>query len=602
MQSNQSRWLIALLTLAVVGAGCNEGSNNSNVTIQLESVGSGLSGGVTSNLNEFGSGKLSINVGGLAASSLYEIELGGLPLGNVTSGADGTARVFFQQAQSMLPIDPRGQRLVVSSGGQEVFGVVISGSGEPQGIRVEEKTILSKAAPSILGNAKARFRVDPDGRRRFEIEIQGAAAGTYSVFVDGLPNGTFDAPAGLGQIEYDTDLTEVGKRFLDFDPRVAAIDLVMNGAVVFSGPGEAQIPGMNVCTFSEDEVCLPETPAGAGGKAKVRVRAREDCDQDVRIQVEVPTGCDYDVIVDGVIRGTIATAFDLSEGLFKGEIEFDTDPDEPGEVLLDFEVVGATLEIVGSTDGAVLFASAGFDPGAGGNGGICATEENESPLFATSAAPLASGSARFRVRDDCDEDFRVEIEDVAEGSYDLLVGGVLRGSFTAAFDVVQGQVRGEIEFDSDPDDPGTLLLDFDPRGQTVEIVEFAGATVLIGLDAGGGSAPPATCGQDEIERPLLNSGLAPAAKGKARFRQRSDCDRELRVEIEDLPAGDYDVLVGGVVRGAITVAMVGSELEGEIEFDTNPDEPGEVLLDFEVLGHPIEVQSSAGTLLERTLP
>ena len=600
MHSKQPRWRVAVLTLtlAVAGAGCNE---DSNVNIQLESVGSGLSGTISSFLNELGWGNVNVNAQGLAPGSVYEIELGGVPLGSVTSDANGNLSVVFQRPQGMLPIDPRGRRLVVSSGGQEAFGVVMSGSGEPDGIRVSEKTLLSKVGSSP-GKATARFRIDPDGRRRFEIEVQGVAEGTYEVFVDGLPNGSFEAPGGLGEIEYDTNPGELGKRLLDFDPRVARIDLLLNGAIVFSGTGEAQIPGMNVCSFSEDEAFLPETPAGAGGKAKVRVRTREDCDRDVRIQVEVPTGGDYDVIVDGVIRGTIATAFDPSEGLFKGEIEFDTDPDEPGEILLDFEVVGAALEIAGSADGTVLFASGGFDPGPDGNGGICVSEENESPLFATAAAPLASGSARFRVRDDCDEDFRVEIEDVAGGSYDLLVGGVLRGSFTAAFDAVAGQVRGEIEFDSDPDDPGTLLLDFDPRGQAVEIVEVAGATVLTGSDAGGGSVPPATCGQDEIELPLLNSGLEPAAKGKARFRQRSDCDRELRVEIEDLPAGDYDLLVGGFVRGTITVALVLGELEGQIEFDTDPDEPGEVLLDFEVLGQPIEVQSAAGTLLERTLP
>ena len=37
--------------------------------------------------------------------------------------------------------------------------------------------------------------------------------------------------------------------------------------------------------------------------------------------------------------------------------------------------------------------------------------------------------------------------------------------------------EGEIEFDTDPDDPGELLLDFDPRGELIEIEQ--GGTVFL---------------------------------------------------------------------------------------------------------------------------
>jgi hypothetical protein len=51
----------------------------------------------------------------------------------------------------------------------------------------------------------------------------------------------------------------------------------------------------------------------------------------------------------------------------------------------------------------------------------------------------------------------------------------------------------------------------------------------------------------------LNDGVIPQAKGKARFRVRDDCSEDFRVEIEDLPVGDYNLLVGGVNQGTITV-------------------------------------------------
>ena len=41
-----------------------------------------------------------------------------------------------------------------------------------------------------------------------------------------------------------------------------------------------------------------------------------------------------------------------------------------------------------------------------------------------------------------------------------------------------GEVEGQIEFDSDPDEPGEMLLDFDPSGQLTEILDAGGDTIL----------------------------------------------------------------------------------------------------------------------------
>jgi hypothetical protein len=93
----------------------------------------------------------------------------------------------------------------------------------------------------------------------------------------------------------------------------------------------------------------------------------------------------------------------------------------------------------------------------------------------------------------------------------------------------------------------------------------------------------------------LNDGVIPQAKGKARFRVRDDCSEDFRVEIEDLPVGDYNLLVGGVNQGTITVTDTGGETEGEIEFDTDPDDPGELLLDF-------DIEQGGTVFLSRTFP
>jgi len=162
------------------------------------------------------------------------------------------------------------------------------------------------------------------------------------------------------------------------------------------------------------------------------------------------------------------------------------------------------------------------------------------------------------------------------------------------------KVEGEIEFDTDPDDPGELPLTFDPEGAGIEVVQ--GATVFFADTFGSGGGGSTICEPQETEVPLLNNGPVGAAKGKARLRVKDDCDEDFRVEIEDLPLGNYDVVVGGVTRGSISVADVGGELEGDVEFDTDPDQPGEILLDFDPRGQLVEIVQSATVFLDRVFP
>jgi hypothetical protein len=229
----------------------------------------------------------------------------------------------------------------------------------------------------------------------------------------------------------------------------------------------------------------------------------------------------------------------------------------------------------------------------------CTASESEEAITSTGADPDGSASARLRLRDDCERDFRVEIEDVPVGAYELYVGGVLRGAIMVIDNGVS--VQGELEFDTDEDDPGELLLDFDPAGQAIEVRQ--GATVFFSSSfTGGGGGGGSSCTPQDTEVPLLNNGPDGDAKGKARYRLEGDCDDDFRVEIEDLPLGTYDLRVGGVVQGTITVALVAGEPEGEIEFDNEPDEPGEVLLTFDPRGQLVEIVQGGVVFLDRVFP
>ena len=82
--------------------------------------------------------------------------------------------------------------------------------------------------------------------------------------------------------------------------------------------------------------------------------------------------------------------------------------------------------------------------------------------------PAGSGDADFD-QDATRTKFKVEIEDVPDRTYGLYVGGSQRGTIS----VTGGE--GEIEF-RNPVEPGKILLDFDPRGQNIEVRE--GSTVI----------------------------------------------------------------------------------------------------------------------------
>jgi hypothetical protein len=232
---------------------------------------------------------------------------------------------------------------------------------------------------------------------------------------------------------------------------------------------------------------------------------------------------------------------------------------------------------------------------AAGGGGDDSRVSEEASLTNTGAIPGASGRARIRERRGV-TDFDVEVEDLPDGVYDLFVDMIDRGDIT-----VSGR-RGKIEFSDGGDDPDELPLTFDPYGALVEVKQ--GATVILtglALATTGGDGGGNSCTEEEVRVDFVNVGPDPDAKGDARHRVRDDCDRDFRVEIENLPIGTYDLFVGGVDRGDIEVQLVLGEEQGEIEFDTDPNEMGKELLTFDPRGQTIEVRQGATVFLSLEL-
>ena len=230
---------------------------------------------------------------------------------------------------------------------------------------------------------------------------------------------------------------------------------------------------------------------------------------------------------------------------------------------------------------------------------------------------IGSGHADFKERPDRTE-FSVEVEDLADGSYRIFVGGVDRGELAVAMGI------GETEFRS-PVEAGKILLTFDPRGEQIEVRDGQGAVLTSGdsvFDGGDDNGGDDNGGDDnggddnggddnggvdidfgtvDIEVGLTNTGVFPAASGDAKLEPRVD-RTDFSVEIEDVPVGSYGLRIGGENVGTIEVrTLQDGSVEGELEF-RNPQEPGKLPLNFDPRGKQIDVLDGTTVVLETLFP
>ena len=212
----------------------------------------------------------------------------------------------------------------------------------------------------------------------------------------------------------------------------------------------------------------------------------------------------------------------------------------------------------------------------------------------------ASGKTRFEQRSDR-TDFQVEVERLPVGEYALSVGGAVVADLTVA--MIGTVARGEVEFRS-PAEPGHPLLDFDPREQSIDILQ--GAVVVLSTTLGGatggdnggttGGAPPV--GNDEYRLVIEQFNDGPEMQAEL---ERRPTRVEFKVELEDVPVGDYQLMVGGVDRGTLSVVDVPGGTEGELEF-RSPEDATHLPLDFDPRGQVVRLSGVAGFVIEGVFP
>jgi hypothetical protein len=413
----------------------------------------------------------------------------------------------------------------------------------------------------------------------------GDAVGTMEVsFIDCL-NGT---------VEFDTETRGTG---------TFAIERLTNqpGTICSGGLSDDFRPDDLPQEFDIALASTGEIP-GAEGYAEFEFRPGR---AEFEIEIEDVTPGDYDVAVGGEVEGTISVA----DGESDGEIEFRS-PQTPGTELLDFDPRDRIIDVL--LDGEVVLTALAPEEGEPvGNGPSpfddddMETSEIELELSNTGVYP--EGEAEAELETDGERSaFEVEIEDIPAGDYPLLVGGTERGVITVS-ERGNGGTRSEIEFRF-PTADDEIALDFDPRGETIEIIE--GATVLFTgeFPDEGGNGPPDNGGPPEdedtvteISTTLTNADVYPEAEAEAEY-EAGNRRAEFSVEVEDVPVGSYALFVGGTERGIIEVIAVDGGTEGEIEFETPLDDDDELPLDFDPRGELIEIREGTTVLFSGAFP
>jgi len=596
-----SKWLrlgavgLVFSTLAAATA-----ADSCSVTLPLRNNGvdTNAAGSVTLALGSRSS-VVTVRASNLTPGNNYVFTVGGI--GELTKAADARGRwlaTFRTSARSGVPaldFDPRGQLIALSDGTTNVLQALVSRPGEPEGSRHTELVQLRSGSSS--GSAMLLSQVLPNGRRMFTCRLSRVSGTNWSLFVNGIYRGPVNVRGGSGSVIFDSAITNSTRRLLDFDPRGHVIDLAQGTDLVFSSKMEAVCNGVNSATPSVQATVIPSTGVDMNGTAKARFRVDPDARRKFSVELEdVPVGV-YDffaVSSNGAVQAAI-NVVNTTSGT-EGEIEFSSREDNGDELPLTFDPMISTFTV---QLGGVVYFQGGLTFGSvsGSNEPPALIEED---LASTSRDADASGHVKYEIRDTGRREFSVEIEDVNAGVYQLWVGGTLRGNISAQ--LRNGRVEGELEF-RNPSEPGKLPLNFDPRGQLIEVKTAAGTffSHLFGGSTSGGGSTGVSLIPLLMDLPLFNTGVSANATAKAEFKRDDRGRRNFEVEIEDAPLGTYVLLVGGVQQGTINVVTDPSGTRGQTEFEDQP-KAGELPLNFNPLGQLIELARDGQTWFARELP
>lgn len=384
---------------------------------------------------------------------------------------------------------------------QQNHGLIVSVSRLPSG---EKTGVLYWAHFDEAGNPSWLFAQGDIEDDMIMAEVFSFDGITFMQNQDDSAN--FGEAIGTMNVQFESCL-EGNVQFTTDDSTVGAgefrIERLTNqpGAVCSGGIGDdfssRDLPeGFEIALVPTD--VIPD----ASGKAEFKATPGS-AKFEVEIE-QVPAG-EFELQVGGETRGLI-TVVNTSTG--EGEIEFRS-PAGEGQLLLDFDPRDQIIDVL--LDGQVVLTALAPEEGDfPGNPPafdlpIRGDLELELELTNEGVFPEGEAEAEFEMSRNRAE-FEVEVSNIPTGTYPVFIGGINQGNITVEEDDL-GETDGELEFAFPPS--GVNPLDFDPRGQSIEILQ--GATLLFsgqfpegepengGNGPGNGNGPPGDDDDDDDE-------------------------------------------------------------------------------------------------------
>lgn len=107
----------------------------------------------------------------------------------------------------------------------------------------------------------------------------------------------------------------------------------------------------------------------------------------------------------------------------------------------------------------------------------------------------------------------------------------------------------------------------------------------------------------ELEASLTPTANAPAkSRMRVKIKQLPGGEFELEFDGRGLAEGAYDVVVNSQVLGQLEMEEDDGRTEGEVEFETTPDDEDELPLPFDPSGLPVEIVKDGLTYFNGTVP
>lgn len=232
-------------------------------------------------------------------------------------------------------------------------------------------------------------------------------------------------------------------------------------------------------------------------------------------------------------------------------------------------------------------------------------DEIEQKVTLTPGPPAPNGSsARVELQSMATGKMELKIRgsDFPAGDYSIVIGGLVRGTLKMRQD--DDEVRGKTEFETGNIDDDELPLNFPVAGEAVSIVQ-GGNTWFSGIIP---TPPPPPAPEDDDHHDHTFIGLLTRAAGvPAEAKAEAEIDVGVagvivfEVEVEGVPAGSYQVTLGGTPRGTLTVVAYPDRNRGELRFETEP-EGDDLPLDFPVIGLTVAIHQGSTLFFSGTVP